>query len=239
MNDLPKAAAVLPDIPRWMYARGLLLSGHCGLVGSWPEGPGGVVVATRWLLMCSLGDPDDATVHEAAAAARSEMEWLAAPGTAASLGRILPDWRFEWATLHTLSRDPGSERPESTTAPNVRLLNDDDYGRLEHVPPKLRGQLVLARRNGAAAAFVEEQPVSFCYAPILTETLWDVAVDTLTDHRRRGLAAESVRFMIRHMRSRGLAPVWGAAEGNIASLRMAETLGFRAVDNIAVFRRGR
>ena len=39
-----------------------------------------------------------------------------------------------------------------------------------------------------AVTFVENQPVSFCYAGAVTESLWDVSIDTLPEHRRHGYA---------------------------------------------------
>ena len=86
-----------------------------------------------------------------------------------------------------------------------------------------------------AATFVDRQPVSFCYAGAITETWWDIAVDTLPAHRRRGYAALCVAFMIRHMRAGGKHPVWQAVEDNPASWMLARKLGFDAIDELALF----
>ena len=52
--------------------------------------------------------------------------------------------------------------------------------------------------------------------------------------RQLGLATIVSSAMIRHEIAQGRAPVWGADEGNVASLRLAARLGFQAVDEIWV-----
>lgn len=86
-----------------------------------------------------------------------------------------------------------------------------------------------------AARFVDGRPVSFCYPCWSTEALWDISIDTVEAYRRRGCAADAVRFMIHHMRASGRDPVWGAVESNAASLGLAAKLGFEPVDAIRVF----
>ena len=68
-----------------------------------------------------------------------------------------------------------------------------------------------------------------------TEGLWDISIDTLVGHRRRGHAARCAAFMIRHMReTAGKEPVWGALETNTASMNLAASLGFVVVDRFSV-----
>ena len=72
-------------------------------------------------------------------------------------------------------------------------------------------------------------------AAFLTESLWDVSVDTLEGCRRRGLAGACARALIGLLSSRGLEPVWAAVESNTASLRLAAKLGFERADRLMVF----
>ena len=89
-----------------------------------------------------------------------------------------------------------------------------------------------------AAVFVNGTAASFCYPCWRTETLWDISIDTLEEHRGRALGQHAVRFMIEAMRREGREPVWGALESNTSSLRLASKLGFAPMDAIAWFSRG-
>ena len=103
----------------------------------------------------------------------------------------------------------------------------------------LRDELTIESRAGTpiAAACVDEHPVAFCYAGAVTETLWDVSIDTLELYRRRGFAAQCAAYLIRRLAEDGKRPVWGAAESNAPSARLAAKLGFTPVDSLVVLRR--
>jgi len=81
---------------------------------------------------------------------------------------------------------------------------------------------------------VEGRVVSICQAIAVTETLWDVAIDTLEGHRRRGHAAACFEALAAHMATTGGQPVWSADDDNAASLRLAAKLGFRPVERLTV-----
>ncbi len=81
---------------------------------------------------------------------------------------------------------------------------------------------------------MDGRAVSFCYAALPTETLWDVSIDTLAAFRRRGLAAACFALAVETLSKTGRRPVWGAVDSNVASLQLAERLGFRPVDRLAV-----
>ena len=140
----------------------------------------------------------------------------------------LPGWSREDVVLH---RYEGSGRtavpPEGAEirwiAPHTPAVLP-----LEAAPEDLRAELSLALDLGLpmAAAFVDERPVSFCYAALTTERLWDVAVATLETYRRRGLAGAAFEEVRRHLALRGKQPVWGAMASNQASLGLARRLGF-------------
>ena len=82
--------------------------------------------------------------------------------------------------------------------------------------------------------FVDDEPVSFAYAPWRSARWFDVSVDTLPGARQLGLATIVAAAMIHDERAQGREPVWGADEGNHASLRLAARLGFVAMDEIFV-----
>jgi L-amino acid N-acyltransferase YncA len=76
--------------------------------------------------------------------------------------------------------------------------------------------------------------VSFAYAPWRSARWFDVSVDTLAEARQLGLARIVATAMIEDERAQGRAPVWGVDEGNLASLRLAQGLGFVKVDELWV-----
>lgn len=92
---------------------------------------------------------------------------------------------------------------------------------------ELRGQRVWT-------AYVDGAPMSFAHASWRSPRLFDVSVDTLPGARQLGLATIVAAAMIRDERAQGREPVWGADEGNHASLRLAKRLGFVPVDEIWV-----
>jgi RimJ/RimL family protein N-acetyltransferase len=119
----------------------------------------------------------------------------------------------------------------------MRRVSRSDRDRFSGLP--LRLQREVGDRLGECpmmAAFVEGKPVSFCYAHHETETLWDVSIETLEEFQRRGLATRCFHGLASRMaKKRGKLPVWGAMEDNLASIRLAEKLGFVWVTDLAVF----
>ena len=97
------------------------------------------------------------------------------------------------------------------------------------------GELAWAAVRGPIwSVYVDGEAAAFAYAPWRSATLFDVSVDVVPGARQLGLGTIVAAAMIRDEQSRGRAPVWGADEGNLASLRLAHRLGFTAVDEIWV-----
>ncbi len=80
----------------------------------------------------------------------------------------------------------------------------------------------------------EETVVALCAAGDVTETLWDVGIDTIQSYRRRGHASACFRALAAEMARQGRQPVWCAYEDYPPSLALAAKLGFTPVDRIAV-----
>ncbi len=117
---------------------------------------------------------------------------------------------------------------------------------LAGLPPALRAEVggLLARVQPVIVARVPPgdagRIVSVCSAALETETLWDVSVETVPGHRRRGLAAAGLAALARWMiAERGKRPVWGAHETNPASLALAERLGFVRDSELLTFQPSR
>lgn len=103
---------------------------------------------------------------------------------------------------------------------------------LEGLPEDVRAYASLA--EAIAVRLVNGASFAVCAAADVTETLWDVGIDTLEGHRRRGYAVACFHSLAAWMAAQGRQPVWSAYEDYPPSLALAAKLGFEPVDQIAV-----
>lgn len=248
----------VPDLPRWIDTRGMLLSGRAAVYAPTISGgaiPGVIVVVPDSALAAVAGRPAEATVREVIDTLRGDVNVLAQMEDADYVGRALAGWRRQRAIVHVL---PEAQPWEAHADPNARVFTLASAPRFDHLPELLRRELLDALRGRTVSRFVpgalppsgrlvsrvtvpmaavwaDGRPVSFCYPVWQTETLWDVSIETLEPYRRLGLGAQAARTLIRHMRGTGRAPVWGALETNTASRALAARLGFLETGGVAVF----
>ena len=189
-------------------------------------------------LVCVVGYLTREVIAEAVGRNGNVGVVIAMPENVSRVAQAVPGREAQPAILHILGE---AERlPGATEGEPVRLLSGPEE--LSLLPPglrvELRVELERALRKGTptVAAFVSGVPVSFCCVASETERLWDVSIDTLEEHRRRGHATRCAAFVIRYMRDKaGKEPVWGAVESNAASMGLAANLGFVPVDRVFVF----
>ena len=132
------------------------------------------------------------------------------------------------ALLHTLPDPDGLPMLEGA----VPL---PDGVSLAHLPEPLAEELGAVRgRRTIWSAVLDGVPVAFAYAPWRSAAWFDVSIDTLASARQLGLGRLVAAAMIRDERALGREPVWGADEGNLASQRLAHSLGFVKVDELWV-----
>ena len=231
-------ASLLPDEPRWIDLKGLLISGRCDL---WSESePEDGFVARSWDYPFAAlhAMPGASLIRQAVEAVRSacqgqhfleEWQLLAPPESRMAVEAALPDWRRSSVHLHRWEGE--LERPDLDVDVRIDLL-PDGHGAVgltfDHVPATARHEYTLdwVAKRPMAVAIVEGLPVTFCYAAFTTDTLWDVSIETIQPYRRRGLAAATFLSLARHMADHGLIPAWGAMEDNPGSLGLAARLGF-------------
>ena len=212
----------VPDVPRWIEAHAIAAD-----PASWRRslGRGTAVGSDSAKLVVVMGDADPAGVT-ALAHDLPRYTMLCAierADLAAATGRNVVR-----GLLHTLP-DPG-ELPIADGA--VPLPEDVS---LAHLPEPLAEELATARgRRTIWSAFLDGVPVAFAYAPWRSAAWFDVSIDTLPGARQLGLGRLVAAAMIRDERALGREPVWGADEGNVASQRLAHSLGFVKVDEIWV-----
>lgn len=226
-------ARLLPDEPRWVETKYLLLFPESELLGFDRAINPSYVICNRKLELASVvGCPPTEAIELAARQIGSDGVLLCPIDSRSHVAKALPQWTSEPAVLHILEH---SSRLSSISDKDVRFVNRDELTAAS-LPDDLKGELVFAcDESPIAAAFSDGKPVSFCYAGSQTEKWWDISIDTLEGHRKKGLAQLCVSFFISHMRQFGKEPIWGAMESNIASLRLAAKLGFVEVDEIIVF----
>jgi GNAT acetyltransferase-like protein len=211
----------LPDEPRWVEAHGIAADPE-----SWRRECGGgfAVGSDRARLIVVAGEADAGAMLAMARVHPRHALLVATDDLAAALrgsGRSV-----DRAILHTLGAADGlpSDDGAAILAPDMPLA---------HVPAAILDEL-RAARGRVWAAFVDGLAVSFAYAPWRSPRWFDISVDTLPQARQLGLGTIVGAAMIRDERGQGREPVWGADEGNLASLRLAKRLGFQPVDELWV-----
>lgn len=231
-------AYLLPDLPRWVEVRGMLLADQAVVFGLALE-PSLSLVARHAAtgLVSVVGSPPAECIRRAIPHRGEGVTVLAAPEDRLWVAAALPGWTGERAALHVLV---DLECVQSQDTSSVRLLDPSEITACSTLPPSLCRELLTQVKAGSAIAGAcpDGQPVSFCYPGSITEQWWDISIDTLDLYRRQGHAARCVAFQIARMLALGKRPVWGSVESNQASTGLAAKLGFRQVDEIVVFSPG-
>jgi GNAT superfamily N-acetyltransferase len=231
---IDRLLSAVPDRPKWVELRAMLLSGGCEIYGL-EDGERLSFVArhAEMELVSVYGRPARDVIRHVISLAPSPEALLCLPDDRRHVAEALPEWRSELAIIYRLAN---SESLPEVPAGAVRLLSSSEIEAMGHAPAELKEELIDAMEfSPVAATCVEELPVSFCYGGSQTESLWDISIDTLAEYRNRGYAALCVAFLIEYFRRRDLAPVWGALESNVPSMRLAAKLGFTPVDKLVVF----
>lgn len=235
--------AALPDEPWLVYARSLLQHGRCDVVEAEPHGYGVCLVEDEADLVVVLGRPGARSIRYALAGLGEDAELLAHPAAEEHVLEALPRWAAERATLHTALRlqvesDLARRAVVSGASLSMHGAGPDADPDAEPLPrvradPELGRWLDrVARRAPVAAAWLDGRPVAFAYAAYVSDTRFDVGVDTLEPARRQGLAAAAAAHLAERLVARGLAPVWGSAVSNDASRRLAARLGLQPADEL-------
>jgi RimJ/RimL family protein N-acetyltransferase len=229
----PRAlAAALPDVPRWVETRALLLSG-AAVVRHSARMDGAVVLEPALPFGCLVGRADEALLRDALDGVAADFELVVQTDALDGARAALPGWTVAPATIHALA----SPWPaDSGAAPGVVVSAPPQQRWLELVPEAGEVRRYAAQADAIALRLVDGHVVAVCTAGDVTESLWDVGIDTLGGHRRQGHATAAFGALAAHMATRGRQPVWGAEDDNAASLAMAARLGFEPVDRLAVLK---
>lgn len=254
---LAAALTRVPDVPRSVDTRGMLLSGRAQIHAA-PDADlsrDGFLVVVRDVSVASVvGHPSADEIRAVVTSLSGDVNLLAQSEDAAHAAAALHGWKQRTAIIHVL---PGVMPWESENDPGVRVFTRETAPKLDHLPDGLRREVMDALRGRTTARFVpgvlpevvgpsnpatvpvaavwaDRKPVAFCYPVWQTETRWDVSIDTLVEYRQRGYGVRAARALIRHMRRDGRAPVWGALDTNRPSRALAARLGFIEAAGVAV-----
>lgn len=170
-SEAGRLARALPDVPRWVETRSMLLSGSCEVRGYEEERFSFVVreVGSGPVYASVVGHPAEGVIAGAVVRGREGGEVLAIPENRSHVAAALRDWNGVSAVLHTLGDAP---RLPAVSEGSVRLTSSLEA--LGFLPPGLRSELEDAVEiSPVAAAFVDGRAVSFCYAGSQTEGLWE------------------------------------------------------------------
>lgn len=219
----------VPDIPRWVETRAAIMRGDYQAFGSMDHG-GVLIVNSPSPLAAMIGRPEPEAFAQACAIMKPDVELLVMSEEVEHARAMLPDWQLHAMRLFMRDEDHAVTRVHSD--PEIILFPTVDEAVRKQFPEPLRKEL----RNVTAvtAKRVDDAFVSTCQAGAITETWWDVGVDTLKSHRRRGYARACFHVFDAHMKQRGLRPIWGALTTNNASIKMARSLGFEPVDELYI-----
>jgi GNAT superfamily N-acetyltransferase len=201
----------LPDIPRWVEANGIAADND-----GWraPVGGGYALGHDPAKLIVLAGELDAEDVARFRTGYPQHTFLFSRDELRTAFTRSTR------AILHTL------EDPEALPEYEGAIVFSGEPPDAELAWAASRGPIWTTYVDGVASAFA--------YAPWRTAKLFDVSIDVVAGARQLGLGTIVAAAMIREERARGLEPVWGADEGNIASLRLAKRLGFVPVDELWV-----
>src|SRR5262245_62867797 len=130
---LEELAAALPDLPRWVAPRGLLLDHRCDILLG-PEGRRGA-----GYLVLEHGGPEAFAVHRPVASLVAQLDQLGSPArrilvpieNADSWRALLPGWREQAAVVHVHPSPASLPKP----AHPARFLTLDRLTNVDDLPP--------------------------------------------------------------------------------------------------------
>ena len=116
----------------------------------------------------------------------------------------------------------------------VRLLTVEDVKHLTKAPAEVQGNgyktyEAMVTEGIAAGAVVDGNIVAIAHTYAETELHADIGVSTIETWRKNGFATAAASLVAQAIQARGKVPAWSCGEDNIASLRVAQKLGFTEV----------
>ena len=116
----------------------------------------------------------------------------------------------------------------------ARLLTPEDLELVEAAAVEVRGSgwdstQEMLEEGVVAGAVVKGDLVAIAFTHARSARHADVAVNTLRKWRGRGFATAAASLVAQRLQEAGQVPVWSGGEDNLASLRVAQKLGFTPI----------
>jgi len=227
--DFETLAGALGDTPETVIEVDRLRRGLCK---AWAEGdvprPDGVIVqsADHPTELRGFGPSPSvlwSLLQEVKGWGCVEVNPGCARGIAAIIGRETGAEVRYYEDIHFCASEPVSGFPDA----EVRQLSVKDFGLLA---PEVRDWLGIVcdwlPNETVAGAVKAGRVVAVALTGALSERYADVGVFTVPAFRRQGFATAAASIVARRVQDAGRIPVWSTGEDNIASIRVAQKLGF-------------
>lgn len=159
-TDVAALAAALPDVPCWLYARSVLLSGAARMIGN--DGSDAVLVLDPTAAVLA-GRPDPQLLRRTLAGTPSATALLVQEDALSAVRAALPGWAARPFVVHTRPRPYSSYVP---LAPGVVVSTPLDPAVLAGLPDDVRAD--AADAPAAAVRYVDGVPVAVCAVSDLT-----------------------------------------------------------------------
>ena len=116
----------------------------------------------------------------------------------------------------------------------VRFLTPEDVTRLAKAPAEVQGNgykthEAMLTDGIAAGAVVDNNIVAIAHTYAETDLHADIGVSTIEAWREKGFSTAAASLVAQEIQARGKVPAWSCGEDNIASLRVAQKLGFTEI----------
>lgn len=211
------------DIPKWVEVNDLLATGAAETIVLNGSGENHFAVL----------DPLEETLFVFGTITRQSIDWLNYHSNRFSKiimeedqkpGILAPFMNWTVKSLGVFTND--SSKLEPISQPHRVGLVDHEMIAGAGLDDELKTELLSSlARSPVFATFIDERPVSFCYAASQSARFWDVSVDTLVEFRRRGCAQQCVLHAMNYMALQGKQVVWQAFEDNVPSWNLAGRVG--------------
>jgi RimJ/RimL family protein N-acetyltransferase len=144
---------------------------------------------------------------------------------------------------HTLFYEFSNIQPNTTPTPAVdglrfaridrAFLADENLENIAHVRSEINWMWPSKERfceqGFGVAAVVAKRVICWCTAEYVSAHGCGIGIATDPAYERRGVATATAARFVLEARRRGLAPYWECGAWNIASIRVAEKVGFERI----------